>query len=525
MNVNELGLPLQILTLGITASITFLPVPTIVKILGFSAITILACAQTFSRKAARSRLKMAQAITARFAVGDIREKIDAKPDGNELDSLFREINKMSISLTGIMGEIRGSTGVLRDAVLSFQKGNQSVTGSAEIVKSNSEAIASASELASSSVRRIRESATTLSDSIQSVAATVEEMSITANSIEQQSQESFQNALVSHEHTAAANLAVSELAELANQVGIITQTIENIASQTNLLALNATIEAASAGEAGKGFAVVAGEVKQLSRQTADATSKIRNQIESIQTVVRRVTELIQQTVESVHGVHSSSQRTMHAVGEQRSSIQELSRSISTASTSSREMVKGLGEIAIGAQETASSISMVHHNAAQTVQSIEETKTHVVRIADTSKRLEGVISSFQIAETYAEFTPALRLGIPEMDSQHQRLFDLINQLAKAVSSGKNHAEFLGIIDGLAEYTVSHFHEEENHMRKVRYHAIDSHIQIHKTFVDTVMKARKDFSEGKGMVGTDLIKFLTEWLVQHIGVQDKAYANARA
>ena len=48
-----------------------------------------------------------------------------------------------------------------------------------------------------------------------------------------------------------------------------------------MALNATIEAASAGEAGKGFAVVAGEVKELARQTNDATAEIRNRIESIQ----------------------------------------------------------------------------------------------------------------------------------------------------------------------------------------------------------------------------------------------------
>jgi methyl-accepting chemotaxis protein len=61
-------------------------------------------------------------------------------------------------------------------------------------------------------------------------------------------------------------ALARVARVAKEIGAI-------AGQTNLLALNATIEAARAGEAGRGFAVVAGEVKALSRKTAEATSEI------------------------------------------------------------------------------------------------------------------------------------------------------------------------------------------------------------------------------------------------------------
>ncbi len=75
--------------------------------------------------------------------------------------------------------------------------------------------------------------------------------------------------------------------------MVTETITEISEQTNLLALNATIEAARAGEAGRGFAVVANEIKELAKQTAQATLNIKSQIDDVQrTTSSTVTEINQ-----------------------------------------------------------------------------------------------------------------------------------------------------------------------------------------------------------------------------------------
>ena len=88
--------------------------------------------------------------------------------------------------------------------------------------------------------------------------------------------------------------VEALDEASAAVGEVIRIISGIADQTNLLALNATIEAARAGELGKGFAVVASEVKDLARETANATQRVSDQIAGIQASSKAVASGIHTT---------------------------------------------------------------------------------------------------------------------------------------------------------------------------------------------------------------------------------------
>lgn len=125
--------------------------------------------------------------------------------------------------------------------------------------------------------------------------------------------------------------MSELEQFSSEVGKIVQVVSDISNQTNLLALNATIEAARAGEAGKGFAVVANEVKELARQTNEATEDIHTKIKAIQDQTAAAIESITTTAKSIESIDQVVNSIASAIEEQTSVTNEIVRSMESANS--------------------------------------------------------------------------------------------------------------------------------------------------------------------------------------------------
>ena len=81
-------------------------------------------------------------------------------------------------------------------------------------------------------------------------------------------------------------------------------------------------------AGKGFAVVAHEVKELARQTADATADIGQRIQAIQSTTGASVESMNRIVEVIKTINEASRTIAAAVEEQSVTTRKISESIST-----------------------------------------------------------------------------------------------------------------------------------------------------------------------------------------------------
>jgi methyl-accepting chemotaxis protein len=162
----------------------------------------------------------------------------------------------------------------------------------------------------------------------------------------------------------ADAMMQRLSAAAFEVGAVVELIASIADRTNLLALNASIEAARGGEAGRGFTVVANEVKELARQTREATESVAGKIAGMQDSTQTSVQALSEIGDKIREVEIAAMAIAQAVEEQTISSQELAKNLDTAASgvanietsvsNIRELARDTGDAAQQVLEAASNL---------------------------------------------------------------------------------------------------------------------------------------------------------------------------
>ena len=116
--------------------------------------------------------------------------------------------------------------------------------------------------------------------------------------------------------------------------------------------------------------------------------------------------------------------------------------------------------------------------------------------------------------------LSVNIQEIDDQHKNLVKMINELNTAMLHGKTKQVLGEIIHGLINYAGTHFATEEKYFHQFHYPDTEIHKRQHNEFVKKVTKFKQDFDQNRILLSIDIMKFLQEWLINHIKGSDKKY-----
>lgn len=126
------------------------------------------------------------------------------------------------------------------------------------------------------------------------------------------------------------------------------------------------------------------------------------------------------------------------------------------------------------------------------------------------------------TLMTWGPMLELGFGDIDVQHRKLVDLVNELDEAMRAGRGQDVADMVLDDLIHYTIHHFAFEEKLMDQYAIATAPAHKTEHKKLVADVNTFKARFDKASAAVTTELMTFLRSWLSDHILKTDKALAK---
>jgi hemerythrin len=121
---------------------------------------------------------------------------------------------------------------------------------------------------------------------------------------------------------------------------------------------------------------------------------------------------------------------------------------------------------------------------------------------------------------EWRDSYSVGIEELDAQHRKLLELINEISKADDAGTSKSSCFAILNSMIRYAEEHFTTEERYLESNAYPKCLEQKRAHEKFVqETFDKARQLEEEGMLTIG-GITMYLEDWYKDHILGFDQDY-----
>ena len=333
---------------------------------------------------------------------------EVSTSSTQLSEASEEVNQQTNSVAAATEEMSVNISEMAESSSLMSDKAQTVTGISHGVQDKMELVLSSMQETESNVKDTSSIAEDIAEKINGIVDDV----IKGRSVSNQAVESVAN----------ATGKVQELVKASLDIENVIQLITEISEQIKNLALNATIEAARAGEYGKGFAVVANEVKELARQTNDATEDIKNrinymknstdvtvnEIEKIDIVIKDLSQIVESIDSSVQAQRSAidqnTEKTIqisekvsqvtNLVDGANTGVIDINSSVSTVSQAAVEVSHNTSQGSIAVAEISNNLQNIKSAVNSSKKGVDEVSVSAEAMSSIAKELDQLVGRFKV-----------------------------------------------------------------------------------------------------------------------------------
>ncbi|MBF0159076.1 MAG: type IV pili methyl-accepting chemotaxis transducer N-terminal domain-containing protein [Magnetococcales bacterium] len=349
-------------------------------------------------------------VQARSLGASVQEIVESKnhlaQDSHENHSLANAIvlshNMVTDHVVAIQHSVQRTTEQVQEmAVAASQLAGSidAIAAAAEQANINIHAIAAASSQITTNLIGINSNMEQVDQSAGAVSREIQEMIVSLAHIRDLCHAASLESSQVDQQAQGAGAAMQRLSTSADEIDEVLVVINKIAEHTGLLALNASIEAAGAGETGRGFAIVASEIKDLAKQTKDATHMISERVREIQSQINATAIATKQVNLAIRSINKSNRDISYAVDDQSATIQRIAAAVEhvagatgEVTDSIRELNQASGNVArsamvasSGTDEIAQSAGDISRTAADLAQRNQEVSQTSQTVADAAQQM--------------------------------------------------------------------------------------------------------------------------------------------